>query len=142
MLWDDLSRRKKGKQQERFADQQALTLQTELRRKQQEHLFHHLEKLWEDGRGSSTVLAAGVACKCIAKYLLVVADINYGSLQAIIWVEATYPPGAKRWESPALLASDISIPPLGRGSFRSHHGVFFALAANRTGGLVRRGHLP
>lgn len=40
-------------------------------------------------------------------------DINYGSLQAIIWIEATYPPGAKRWESLALFASNISISSFG-----------------------------
>lgn len=43
-----------------------------------------------------------------------VVDINYGSLQAFIWIEATYPPGAERWESLALFASDISIPPVGK----------------------------
>lgn len=31
----------------------------------------------------------------LPSYLLVVVDINYGSLQAIIWIEGTYPPGAK-----------------------------------------------
>ncbi|XP_058711932.1 uncharacterized protein LOC131587739 [Poecile atricapillus] len=61
---------------------------------------------------------------------------------AIIWIEATYPPGAKCWECLALFASDISIPPVGRGSFRSQNGIFFALTANWTQGLVRRGHLP
>lgn len=71
-----------------------------------------------------------------------VVDINYGSLQAITWIEATYPPGAERWESLALFASDISIPPVGRGAFRSPNGISFALAANWTRALVRRGHLP
>lgn len=71
-----------------------------------------------------------------------VVDINYGSLQAIVWIEATYPPGAERWESLALFASNVSIPPSGGGSFRSQNGIFFALAANWTRGLVRRGHLP
>lgn len=53
-----------------------------------------------------------------------VVDINYGSLQAIIWIEATYPPGAERWESLALFASNISIPPWGGGSFRSQKWHF------------------
>ena len=54
------------------------------------------ERRQEDGAGNGVVLTGRGVCEWSAKDLLLVVDMNYGSLQAILWNEATYPLGAKR----------------------------------------------